>query len=188
MKKFPFYIILAIIGLCVIPACTGDDDSTFDETYKDWREKNSDWLNEQQARTNPDGTAYFKSIIPAWDPSAYVLIHYFNDRAETEGNLSPMYTSTVDTRYNLYYYEGTAIDSSANISAYGPGIFRTQLNAVIPGWVIAMEDMRVGDTAEVLIPYQQGYGVTTSSGILPYSTLKFNIRLVDIVDYEKNPK
>ena len=70
----------------------------------------------------------------------------------------------------------------------GPGIFRTQLTSVIPGWVIAMEDMRVGDTAEVLVPYQQGYGTSTTSGILPYSALKFNVRLVDIVDYEKNPK
>ncbi|MCM1452738.1 MAG: FKBP-type peptidyl-prolyl cis-trans isomerase [Clostridium sp.] len=188
MKKLPFCILLSIICLWFAPSCSDDDSTTIDEAYKDWAETNAQWLNEQQARTNPDGTAYFKSIIPAWDPSGYVLIHYFNDRAETEGNLSPMYTSTVDTRYHLAYCEGTPIDSSTNITTYGPGIFRTQLTAVIPGWVIAMEDMRVGDTAEVLIPYQQGYGTNTASGILPYSALKFNIRLVDIVDYEKNPK
>lgn len=178
---------LCIIGLCVIPACNNDDDDTT-KIYNDWRQKNSDWLKQQQTRTNDDGTPYFKSIIPSWDPSAYVLIHYFNDRAETEGNLTPMYTSTVDTRYRLTYYNDTPIDSSTLITTYGPGIFRTQLTGVISGWVIAMEDMRVGDTAEVLIPYQQGYGTNTSSGIVPYSALKFNIRLVDIVDYEKNPK
>lgn len=188
MKKFPFYILLLLVGICIIPACTDNDSSNVEEAYKDWRETNENWLKEQQARTNPDGTPYFKSVIPNWDPSAYVLIHYFNDRAETEGNLTPMYTSTIDTRYHLYYCEGTPIDSSTNISTYGLGIFRTQLSGVIPGWVIAMEDMRVGDTAEVLIPYAQGYGTNTSSGILPYSALKFNIRLVDIVDYEKNPK
>lgn len=176
------------MALCAVPACSDDDSSTLSEAYKDWREKNAAWLAEQQARTNADGTPYFKSIIPAWDPTAYVLIHYFNDRAETEGNLSPMYTSTVDTRYHLSYYEGTAIDSSSLMTTNGPGIFRTQLTSVIPGWVIAMEDMRVGDTAEVLVPYQQGYGTSTTSGILPYSALKFNVRLVDIVDYEKNPK
>ncbi len=176
------------MALCAVPACSDDDTSTLNEAYKDWREKNADWLKEQQARTNPDGTPYFKSIIPDWDPSAYVLIHYFNDRAETEGNLTPLYTSTVDTRYHLSYYEGTAIDSSSLMTTNGPGIFRTQLTSVIPGWVIAMEDMRVGDTAEVLVPYQQGYGTSTTSGILPYSALKFNVRLVDIVDYEKNPK
>lgn len=188
MKKFPFCIFLFIAALCLAPACSDDENQSLMEAYQDWRDKNNAWLSEQQARTNPDGSPYFKSIIPAWDPTAYVLIHYFNDRAETEGNLSPMYTSTVDTRYRLSYYEGTAIDSSANMTTNGPGIFRTQLTKVIPGWVIAMEDMRVGDTAEVLVPYQQGYGTNTTSGIVPYSALKFNVRLVDIVDYEKNPK
>ena len=130
----------------------------------------------------------FRSIVPEWDPAAFVLIHYYNDRSKTEGKLSPMYTSTVDTRYIVHYYDGTPLDSSYNNSLYGPGIFRTQLSSVIPGWTIALEDMRVGDTAEVIIPYEQAYGANTSSGVVPYSALRYQIGLVDIPDYEKNPK
>ncbi|MCM1224027.1 MAG: FKBP-type peptidyl-prolyl cis-trans isomerase [Lachnospiraceae bacterium] len=186
MRKL-FFCATFLAALSIgISSCTDSTDVW--EQYQEWRTINDDFYNEQLARTNPDGTKYYSLLQPAWYPQSGVLIHYFNDRAETEGNLSPMYTSTVDTRYHLAYCEGTPIDSSTNITTYGPGIFRTQLSAVIPGWVIAMEDMRVGDTAEVLIPYQQGYGTNTASGILPYSALKFNIRLVDIVDYEKNPK
>ncbi|MDE7125880.1 MAG: FKBP-type peptidyl-prolyl cis-trans isomerase [Muribaculaceae bacterium] len=47
--------------------------------------------------------------------------------------------------------------------------------------------MRVGDTAEVLIPYSMAYGMSGSGSIPPYSNLRFNVRLVDIVNYETRP-
>lgn len=187
MKKLPYALLLIIVAAWILPACSHDDDVTIAEAYAEWKEKNDAWLLEQQSRTNEDGTPYFKTLVPVWDPSAYVLIHYFNDRALTEGNLSPLYTSTVDTRYYLTYYQGTPIDSSYNQTTYGQGIFRTQVNEVIDGWAIALEDMRCGDTCEVVIPYAQGYG-TSSTSIYPYSALKFNMSLVDIPYYETNPK
>lgn len=187
MKKFPVYLIL-ILSLSWLASCNDDDDNNIAEVYEQWNQKNIEWLAGQQARTNPDGTPYFQTLVPDWDPAAYVLIHYFNDRSKTEGNLSPLYTSTVDTRYILHYCDGTAIDSSYMNTQYGPAIFRTKLNSVITGWTIALENMRVGDTAEVVVPYQSAYGVNTSSGILPYSNLQFNVSLVDIVYYETNPK
>lgn len=62
-----------------------------------------------------------------------------------------------------------------------------QLSGVIDGWQIALNDMRVGDSAEIVIPYMQAYGVSGNNSILPYSALKFNVRLLDIVDYEIQP-
>ena len=79
------------------------------EEYAQWRESNEAWLKEQQALKNPDGTPYYKVIVPDWNPGSFVLIHYFNDRSETEGNLSPLYTSTIDTRYTLYLYNDTRV-------------------------------------------------------------------------------
>ncbi len=169
-----------------MPSCSDDDNQTYAEIYADWKAENEAWILQQQARTNADGTPYFKTLIPSWNPAGYVLIHYFNDRSLTEGNLSPLYTSTVDTRYYLTYYEGTAIDSSYLQTTYGPGIFRTTVNAVIEGWAIALTDMRCGDTAEVVVPYAQGYGISSST-VLPYSALKFNMSLIDIPYYETNP-
>lgn len=188
MRKFPIFALLAIVAACLLPACSNDDDDTLYDAYATWRENNAAWLERQVDTLDANGQKYYTPIIPSWDPAAYVLIHYFNDRKETEGNLSPLLTSTVDTRYYLRYYNDVAVDSSANLATNGPGIFRTDLTGVITGWVIAMEDMRVGDTAEIIIPYQQGYGVSTSTSVPPYTNLKFNVRLVDIVDYEKNPK
>jgi FKBP-type peptidyl-prolyl cis-trans isomerase len=50
-----------------------------------------------------------------------------------------------------------------------------------------MENMRCGDSVEVIIPYGLAYGSTGSTSIYPYSNLKFNIRLVDIPLYELKP-
>ncbi len=190
MKKYP--IIALLLCAAIMPwmsSCNDDDDNQDVWTaYEQWRVANNKWLADLQGKKDAAGNSYYKAIVPEWDPAAFVLIHYYNDRSKTEGNLSPMYTSTVDTRDIVQYYDGTPLDSSYNNSLYGPAIFRTQLSAVIPGWAIALEDMRVGDTAEVIIPYEQAYGASTGSGVVPYSALRYQIGLVDIADYEKNQK
>lgn len=117
MKKITF-LPLAVLALATI-ACDDDVKTTWDE-YADWRNANEQWLNEQAQRKNPDGTPYFQKVVPDWNPGAYVLIHYFNDRAETEGNLSPLYTSTIDTRYELHLYNGLPVDSSTTSTSPAP--------------------------------------------------------------------
>lgn len=184
MKKLTFAALF--VAIVSIVGCNSDDDTW--ETYLDWYDANQAWLTEQRLRTNPDGTPYYTVLTPQWNTGVYVLIHYFNDRAETEGNLSPLYTSTIDTRYFLHLYDGTPIDSSVNSTSPAPGVFRTQLNATIQGWAVALSNMRCGDTAEVIVPYQIGYGTDASSVIPPYSALRFNIRLVDIPNYETRPE
>jgi FKBP-type peptidyl-prolyl cis-trans isomerase len=87
-------------------------------------------------------------------------------------------------RYNLYDCEGDTIDSSDSNTTYGAGISRLKLSSTIEGWAIAREDMRCGDTVEVVVPYASAYGSTATSSIYPYSNLRFNIRLVDIPFYE----
>lgn len=187
MKRLPIYLLLISLSLACLCACNDDDNNYNQSVYLSWAEKNSDWLAEMQQRTNADGTPYYQTIVPAWNPGSFVLIHYFNDTRETQNNLSPLSTSTIDARYIGRYYNDVAFDSSYTQTTYGPGIFRTRLDQVIPGWTAAFETMHVGDTAEIIIPYAMAYG-TTSSSILPYSNLRFNVSLVDIPYYEKNPK
>ena len=186
MKKFPFLLLLTAICATSLLSC-GDDDNNNDiwKAYYEWRDDNNEWMLQQQQRTNADGSRYYDVIVPDWNPSAYVLIHYFNDRKLTEGNLSPLSTSTVDVRYKGFLYNNTPFDSSTLMTDYGPGSFRSKLNTLISGWTIAFETMRVGDTAEIIIPYEQAYGTTTGTDIPPYSNLRFNVRLVDIYAYEK---
>lgn len=184
MKFLPF-VAGGLLALGAI-ACSNDQKSTWDK-YTDWREFNNAWLEELQAKTNPDGTPYYTTVVPQWNAGTFVLMHYFNDRAETEGNLSPYYTSTVRVRYKLHLCDGTPVDSSDNLTAYGDkGIYEAPLRNLVMGWTVAMEQqMRCGDTAEVIVPYELGYGSVAQGVIDPYSALRFNIRLVDIPDLVK---
>lgn len=187
MNKLPLISLLVAIVLALIPACKSDDNDLYN-SYKEWLEANENWLNEQKARKNADGTPYYETVVPSWNPGAYVLIHYFNDRSLTADNLSPLSTSTIDTRYIGHYYNDVPFDSSYNQVTPAPGVFRTQLTEVIEGWTIAFETMHVGDTAEIIIPYESAYGVSLTTGIAPYSNLRFNTRLIDIPYYETSSK
>ncbi|MDE6301259.1 MAG: FKBP-type peptidyl-prolyl cis-trans isomerase [Muribaculaceae bacterium] len=187
MKKSLLTLIMAAAALS-IQSCSHEDNDIKLSDYDEWRAENDQWLKEIQNRKNPDGSPYYRTLIPVWNPGAFVLIHYFNDRLETAGNLSPLYTSTVDVRYIGYNKNNEPFDSSTTINTTGtPGVARFRCNNVIQGWSIAMEDMRVGDTAEVVVPYNVGYGSSYSAAIKPYSNLRFNIRLVDIYRYEAAP-
>ena len=180
MKKFPFFILSLIISLAI--ASCKSDESTW-EKYADWREVNSEWLKEQEALT-VDGNLFYEKVSPNYDQGNYVLVHWFNDREETKGNLSPFYTSTVDVKYIGRLYNDEPFDSSYNNTTYGDSIFRTKVNAVIAGWTTVLQQMHVGDSVEVIIPYQSAYGSSSSGTINPYSNLKFNIKLVNIPYWE----
>lgn len=186
MKKLPFVAFL-LIAIMILPACGLDPDTDRWEYYEDWRNANNAWLETQIALTDDDGSPYYERIVPDYDMNAYVLMRFLNDRSKTEGNLSPLYTSTVDVKYIGRTYDDAAFDSSYLLTeSYGDSIYRTKLADVISGWSIALMNMRVGDSCEVVIPYEQAYQNIGSGSILPYSNLKFNIKLVDIPGYEKN--
>ncbi len=180
MKRFPL-IFASILMIITTVACSDDDDTW--EAYTDWRVANETWIQEQANRKNANGTPYFEKVVPQWNPQAYVLIHYFNDTTLTNG-LSPLYTSTVDVKYAGYIYTGECFDSSYSNKTYGDSIFRTKCSSVIQGWAIALEQMQVGDSCEVVIPYQYAYNANEQGIIKPYSCLKFNMKLVDIPYYE----
>ncbi|MDE5970631.1 MAG: FKBP-type peptidyl-prolyl cis-trans isomerase [Muribaculaceae bacterium] len=176
MKKILIWILCLPLAFSFI-SCDKDDDN---DNYKEWRDINVDYINNEASRF-VDGKDYYKRVVPAWNSALYVLIHYFNNTDETAGNLVPLETSTVAVKYKGMLYDGTPFDSSyVNTDS----LFVTKVTGVISGWQIALQEMHVGDSVDVIIPYQAAYGVSGSGSILPYSTLKFGIKLVDIPNYE----
>ena len=186
MKILPILLIAFIVAGSAFVGCGGDDDDI--KAIINWRDQNNSWLAEKQAQKDENGKPYYTMIVPDWDPSSFVLIHYFNERTDNPNALKPLYTSTVDVRYQLALYNGVKCDSSLSMTDYGPGVYRAQLSSLIDGWAAAVCDMNVGDTAEVIIPYALGYGTVSTGGVPAYSNLQFNIRLVDIYKYEASPE
>ena len=124
----------------------------------------------------------------------YIMKHtvgslFQKSEKETTDNLTPLFTSTIDVKYIGRLYNDEPFDSSYAYTQWGDSILRTTQANLIEGWAIALSDMHVGDSCEILVPYQQAYGSSESGIIKPYSALKFNLKLVDIPYYEtKNPE
>ena len=183
MKKFPFFLLTLLALVVAATSCLDDDEKTLNK-YADWYDANVKWYEEQAALTQ-DGKSYYTRVTAPWDPAAEVLIHWYNDTSKTHNNLKPLYSSMVDVKYHLSLYNGTAIDSSYLRTSPADSVYRCRLTSVVQGWAIALPRMHIGDSCCVVLPYNVGYGSTGSSGINPYSTLKFNIKLVGIYKYEQ---
>lgn len=171
--------------MCVAVVSCKDEEGDW-EKYKDWREINNAWLKEQETLT-VDGKLFYEKLTPNYDKGNFILVHWFNDREETKNNLSPYYTSIVDVKYIGRLYNDEPFDSSYNNTTYGDSIFRTKVSSVIAGWTAVLQEMHVGDSVEIVVPYQSAYGASSSGIIDPYSNLKFNIKLVDIPYWEAKP-
>lgn len=164
-----------------------DEDQAWDK-YAGWREQNVTFYENQQTRLDENGASYYQLLSPSWNPTSNILIRYLNDRKLTEGNLTPMLTSTCDVKYIGRLCNDVPFDSSYTQVKWGDSIFRTTPKDVIQGWTIALTHMRVGDSAQIVIPYQLAYQDKLNIvGIPPYSTLVFNLKLVDIPYYEIRP-
>jgi FKBP-type peptidyl-prolyl cis-trans isomerase FklB len=178
MKKFFYTVILAVMAVTMLDSCLGNN--VFDE-YKNWREKNDEWFNEQAA------SGKYTKVTAPWDPSATVLMRWHNDRNLTKDNLVPLITSTVDVKYYLRLCDGTPVDSSYYMTSPADSIYRSIVNQNVEGWMLALTNMHVGDSCTVIIPYQQAYGSTKRSDVLiPYSSLMFDVKLVNIYKYKTN--
>ena len=79
------------------------------------------------------------------------------------------------------HYAGTFIDGEKFDSSYDRGEPATfPLGMLIKGWQVAVPLMGVGDTFEVAIPANLGYGFKGKGPIPGGATLLFKIELLDI--------
>lgn len=88
----------------------------------------------------------------------------------------PAATSTVKVHYEGTLIDGTVFDSS--IQRGEPIEF--PLNGVIKGWTEGLQLMPVGSKFRFYIPQELGYGAQSAGSIPPYSTLIFEVELLDI--------
>ena len=178
MKKFLYSVIMAVVAVTMFDSCLG---KSVEDEYKDWRKTNEEWYQRQAA------SGEYTKLIAPWDSSAQALIRWHNDTMLTRANLKPLITSTVDVKYRLRLLNDSIVDSSYDMVSPADSIYRSVVNENVEGWMIALTRMHVGDSCTVIVPYQQGYGtVKRSDLLLPFSTLVFDMKLVDIYKYKSN--
>jgi FKBP-type peptidyl-prolyl cis-trans isomerase len=90
----------------------------------------------------------------------------------------PTPESTVKVNYAGSLIDGTEFDSSAKHNNE-PATF--PVTGVIPGWTEALELMPVGSKFRLVLPSSIAYGAQGNGPIKPYSTLVFEVELLEIV-------
>jgi FKBP-type peptidyl-prolyl cis-trans isomerase FklB len=89
----------------------------------------------------------------------------------------PTETSTVKV-----HYTGKLIDGSTFDTSIGKQPVEFQVNGVIKGWTEALQLMPAGSKFKLYIPESLAYGGTgAGEAIKPYSTLIFDVELLEVV-------
>ncbi len=128
---------------------------------EEYKEKNRQWLVDKASE--PGVKALDKGIL-------YKVLK----SGRTDGP-RPNRGSVVTAHYTGKTINGKTFDSSRGGTAPA---FR--LRDLIPGWVIALQQMHPGDRWEIYIPAEQGYGRFSQPGIPGGSTLIFDIELLGV--------
>ena len=102
-------------------------------------------------------------------------LYYIETEAGT--GLQPQQGETVDVHYTGKLIDGTVFDTSVGGSSFS---FTLGIGYVIPGWDEGIGYMKEGGKAILIIPSKLGYGSSGIGSIPPYSTLIFDVELVDV--------
>ena len=128
---------------------------------REYRQANKDWL---EAKAKEDG-------VNALSKGVYYKVI---SEGKNDGR-HPTPRSVVTAHYTGWTIDGKKFDSSLGGI---PMAFR--LNELREGWIIAIQQMCIGDKWEVYIPAELGYGKFSQPGIPGGSTLIFEIELFSI--------
>ena len=148
----------ALIAENIVPLQKSEKDNM---RKQDYARINKDWLAEKAKEDDVielPGGIYYK-----------VLKNGINDGRH------PQRRSIVTAHYTGRTINGKKFDSSL-----GGAPLAVRLSDLIDGWIIAMQQMCVGDNWEVYIPAEKGYGKFSQPGIPGGSTLIFEIELLGI--------
>lgn len=192
--KLISFLFITILG-CLFTSC--EETAEVDE-FANWQERNIEYITgiAEMAEANADGKwlkiLSFKldSIDINGKPAKHDIEDYIYCHIEEEGKGSthPLHTSFVSVNYR-----GRLIPSSNNpegkiFDESYKGNFNSKLNTprnfrvdeLIVGWSTALMHMTKGDTWRVYIPAKLGYDTKEKDNIPAYSTLIFDMNLVDI--------
>lgn len=128
---------------------------------------------EMQAKEMPAIEKYLADNKITVKPTASGL--YYMETKKGSGP-SPKPTDIVKVHYTGKFLDGKVFDSS--VERGQPVEF--PLNGVIPGWTEALQLMKKGGKANLLLPSAIAYGAQGNQGIPPYSPLCFEVELIDM--------
>jgi len=202
-KYFLFF--MAFAGIISMTSCSESDDT--EDEFENWQERNDAYFNNiySQAETaikSGDKSwkiirTFSKDSLAAKAKTDFIVVH-----VETEGTGTecPSFSDKANVHYRgsfiptTNHANGLQFDSSwtgeYNLKTMRPSAIT--VSNMIPGFSTALMNMHKGDRWMVYIPYTLAYGITGNkktdsygniigTAIPAYSTLRFDLTLVDYV-------
>lgn len=201
MKRRCFYFLaVALFAVFGLASCSEEDDTV--EEFPNWQARNDAFFNSltdsvmNLLELNPARTDWKR--IKSWSKSDsiegsnsdYIIVNVIEEG--DAASATPLYTDTVTVHYlgrllpSVSYHYGYVFDQSYYGNYYDDVSKPLQMaignsggNMLVDGFATALQHMRRGDHWMVYIPYQLGYGSQSQTGVPAYSTLIFDLRLVD---------
>lgn len=201
MKRRGFYFLaVALFAVFGLASCSEEDDTV--EEFPNWQTRNDAFFNSltdsvmNLLELNPARTDWKR--IKSWSKSDsiegsnsdYIIVNVIEEG--DAASATPLYTDTVTVHYlgrllpSVSYPYGYVFDQSYYGNYYDDVSKPLQMaignsggNMLVDGFATALQHMRRGDHWMVYIPYQLGYGSQSQTGVPAYSTLIFDLRLVD---------
>lgn len=174
MKKY-WPIALMFLCLLAVTACDKDDDDVeVDEVWK--------LQNEEAFQAIASDPAYTELKSLGNDGSIYYKV-----LKEGDGTTPIFFTDTVSCYYTGKFVDGKVFNSFEPPYQSPVEFGVSTATGIIEGWSLALQYMHIGDRWEVWIPQQLAYGrggnyQNNVQVIAPYSTLHFEIEVVEIIN------
>jgi len=184
MKKWK-YILLSVIlfPLVGMVSSCSEDDSTTDE-FANWQERNEAKIDQWAASGLKKIRVFTQDNTTTGHNNDYIYVEVLESG---EGTESPLYTDTIRAAYRgrliptTNYANGLVFDETylGDFSWHIAGMSTMAVNVTVEGFATALMNMHKGDYWRVYIPYNLGYGTTSTNSIPGYSNLVFDIALLD---------
>jgi FKBP-type peptidyl-prolyl cis-trans isomerase FklB len=184
------FIILCSLFISV-SACSESDDEAADE-YANWQQRNDAFFLTLEDSVRSNGATWVKWKTYTKDAKTEgVNTDYVYARLLEKGfgTGSPIYTDSVRVSYrgrlipSASYPQGYVFDQTytGDFDLRTTDVANSRVSTYVDGFATALQHMHLGDRYRVFIPYKLGYNATARTGIPAYSTLIFDVVLIDFV-------
>ena len=201
MKNSLLWLMGLFFTLSFISSCE-ETDGVIDP-YTDWEERNQHYIDSiaSVAKANQGNAVGQWKIIHTYKyPQQGLVMGDVNEYVyckvlEVGDGATPMFTDTVAANYCgklIPLYNGSVVtfdqsyQGELNSDVATPSTF--PVSGVITGWTTALQEMKEGDRWELYVPSDLGYGDYGKNEIPGFSTLIFDLDLVEVKKLKGNPK
>ena len=177
-----WFLPLFLFTFLPLLSCSESEDEVTNE-YANWQTRNEAYIADI-AKKCQRVKVFTKDQQAEGPVSDYV---YYEVVEQGEGGESPYYSDTIRISYRgrliptTSYPEGFVFDQTytGQFSWQTTGVSTSLTTGFVDGFTTILQHMHRGDRWRVYIPYQLGYNTTKKDNIPVYSTLIFDIALID---------